>query len=113
MGQLNMSIKNSFDVHSMTIVHYQIDGGTEVPINPQQTESDVPLDQGNQLTIRASLNEVTVNCSLRFNMTLNSVETDDFQNLILNFLQADKKFILDNQTSGNTNVNVSVGDDGQ
>lgn len=98
---MKVKIGNSFSTDSGTQVYYSAAGGSELSINPGQEIADPPeIIQDQEIAIRADQS-----CSLRFQMG----PSTDFT---LQLQKNGSQWILKN-TTGNTEVQVRIGPDGQ
>lgn len=107
---MNINIKNGFSDSTLVCVQKQGEPATKVCKNPGEIVTK-SIDQDQYLEIWAE-NGSKVNCAIIFDMKRNSTESDSFT-LTFNYDKNEKEWILTNPNAGQTDVQVTVGPDGQ
>lgn len=104
---LDVKIYNGFDESTGKVVYAQVNSGNPESIGPK-AQKTFPLDLDDSLYTWAKKNDTQVFCSLKYRMQ----NSDKFV-LDTDLEKFDKKWKITNPSSGQTNVNVTVGDDDQ
>ncbi|NIM14950.1 MAG: hypothetical protein GTO45_23540 [Candidatus Aminicenantes bacterium] len=104
---LSIIVYNGFGEDTGKLVYAQVNSGDPESINPKDQKT-FPLGLRDTLYTWAEKNNTPVYCSLKYRMQ----NSDKFA-LDTDMEKSEKKWKITNPSSGQTNVNVTVGDDDQ
>jgi len=102
---LNVIVFNGFKEDSGNLVKVQVKDGSVISINPGESSS---VEMDDYLHTWAEKSNTPVYCALKYRMQ----NSDKFV-LDTDLEKFEKKWKITNPSAGQTNVNVTVGDDDQ